>query len=303
MRSYDLIWVYELRTANVFGFWQWPGTVLDINDLPSGVYATLAQSEDSLSARLKAWVAMLIWRRRERLLGERFSVLAVCSEDDARRLSVSIPVHVVPNGVSVPTGPIQRSPAVPPRVGFVGLFDYEANSQGMAWFIERCWPDIASQVPGARLRLAGRGGETRFAGRRPDVDVLGWVPDVESEIATWSLMVVPLFIGGGTRVKIAEGLSRKCPIVSTSVGCYGYDLDLGMDLLRADAPGDFVKACVALLRDQARGAAMAERGYAKFLRNWTWDAIAPRVWAAAEDGLRASRALAAAAGLAGTRRR
>jgi glycosyltransferase involved in cell wall biosynthesis len=98
-------------------------------------------------------------------------------------------------------------------------------------------------------------------------------------------MIIPVLSGGGTRVKAAEGFSRKCPIVSTSLGVYGYDVIPSADLLVSDDAQGFADACIALCRDPAGAAAMAERAHAKYLQRWTWDAIAPCVWRAADDCL------------------
>jgi glycosyltransferase involved in cell wall biosynthesis len=119
-----------------------------------------------------------------------------------------------------------------------------------------------------------------------DIDALGFVADPVEEIATWSMMVVPVRIGAGTRVKIAQAFSRKCPVISTSNGAYGYEVESGRELLLADRPQDFADACVSLIREPAKGAALAECAWQRFLREWTWEAINPRIWAAAEDCLR-----------------
>ena len=100
--------------------------------------------------------------------------------------------------------------------------------------------------------------------------------------------LVPLHVGGGQRVKIPEGFSRKCPLVSTSLGAFGYEVANGRELLLADDPREFAAACISLIRDPRSAAQMAERAYRTFLERWTWDTIAPRVWAAAEDCLRRS---------------
>jgi glycosyltransferase involved in cell wall biosynthesis len=140
-----------------------------------------------------------------------------------------------------------------------------------------------------RLRLAGRFSDSVFRKASPDVDALGWVEDADQEIATWTGMIVPILFGGGTRVKVAEGFSRKCPIVTTSIGAYGYDVIPSVDLLMSDDAQGFADACVALCRDPAGAALMAERAHAKYLQRWTWNAIAPRVWRAAEDCLSRTR--------------
>jgi len=75
-------------------------------------------------------------------------------------------------------------------------------------------------------------------------------------------------------------------VVSTPLGAHGYEAHSGDEMLLADSPVDFARACVRLVRNQAEADAIAERAWQKFLQSWTWEAIRPRVWAAAEDALR-----------------
>jgi len=159
----------------------------------------------------------------------------------------------------------------------------------MRWFLRVCWPLIKREVPDARLRLVGKDTDGALKPNAPDVEALGFVVDPADEIATWSAMIVPIRHGGGTRVKIADAFSRKCPVVSTHLGAHGYDVEHSRELLLADKPDEFAAACVSLVRDRTTANAMADRAYAAFLEKWTWDAIAPRVWAAAEDALALAR--------------
>jgi hypothetical protein len=92
----------------------------------------------------------------------------------------------------------------------------------------------------------------------------------------------------GTRAKIAFGFSRGCPIVSTSLGAYGYEVQNEQEILLADSADNFADACLKVLQLPNEAAKMAERAKKKFLENWTWEAIQPRIWAAAEDCLRRS---------------
>lgn len=295
VKDFDLIWFLKYRVANMFDNWRWPHSVLDIDDLPSGLCRTEWQTgRGGLKKRLAAGLQVLAWNRRERVLGDRFTVVAVCSEGDKRHLPQSAPIHVIPNGFARPKEEPKPRPVTPPRIGFIGMFDYFANVEGVRWFLEKCWPLVKRDLPDARVRLAGRGSETLFQSAGPDVDALGWVDSAADEIASWSVMIVPIQVGGGTRVKIAEGFSRKCPIVSTRVGAYGYEVTHGQELMFGDSPRDFASACVSLIRDPAGAAALAERGYRAFLEKWTWEAIAPSVWAAAEDCLRRGSAQARA---------
>ncbi len=288
LSRYDLVWLHQLQTANVFGQWLWPRSVMDLDNVPSVFLNTVRRNSWQPGRQLREGLRAHVAKRRERRLGERFSVLSVCSDADRKYLGSKTKIHIIPNGFAKPSTETSRRIVQPPRIGFIGIFGYAPNSEGIRWFAEECWPRIKEQVPDARLRLVGKwsDGHLKPAGR--DIDGLGWVEDPAEEIATWSAMIVPLRTGGGTRVKIADGFSRKCPIVSTPVGAYGYEARDGHELLLADTAEDFANACVRVIRQPAEAAAMAERAWQQFLEKWTWEAIRPRIWAAAEDCLRQS---------------
>jgi glycosyltransferase involved in cell wall biosynthesis len=291
IENHDLIWFSKIRTASMFAHWAWPRSVLDIDDVPSIFETSVLQNGGSLSQRFMTRMRRFSLRRRERLLGERFSTLAVCSEDDKRYLQsmgINTPTHVIPNGFEQPINEPIRIPATPLRIGFVGLFDYYPNVEGIQWFVHQCWPRIKSKHPDVQLRLAGRSSNGPLKPGGPDIEGLGRIENLDDEVATWSLMIIPLQKGSGTRGKIAFGFSRQCPIVSTSLGAYGYEVQNGQEILLADNPDDFADACLKLLERPQEATDMAERAKNKFLENWTWKAIQPRIWATAEDCLRRS---------------
>lgn len=286
----DLVWIHSLRTANGFDLFRWPHSVLDLDDLPSDLAATSLAGARNPLHKLRDFQRLLRWRNREKVLAERFDALCVCSEPDRRKLGGGENIFVVPNGFSAPKTVPRRNPASPPRVGFVGTLYYPPNRDGVRWFLESVWPLILRQIPDARLRLAGVGG-AEIGNGSPNVDRLGWLAEVGSEMAGWSLAVVPLFAGGGTRVKIAEAFSRKCPVVSTKLGAYGYDVADGRELLLADAPEEFAAKCLRILTQPDAGRVLAENAWQKFIANWTWDVIARRVVEAAGSVLQKKDAL------------
>jgi glycosyltransferase involved in cell wall biosynthesis len=286
--DFDLVWFFKLRSADAFPNAAWRSSVTDIDDVPSTYEATL-RSERRPVQRLLSLRNLLSWRRRERLLGERFTTLTVCSEEDRhylQRLGLTVPIHVVPNGFERPSVEPFRNAVTPPRIGFVGILEYLPNKAGIDWFVRECWPRVKRQLPDARLRLVGLGSDGPLKPIGPDVDGLGWVEDAASEISTWSVTVNPIRMGAGTRVKIAQAFSRKCPIVSTSLGAFGYHPRDGYDMYVADSAEAFSAACVKAIREPQLAAQMAERAWCEFLKKWTWDVIRPSVWAAAEDCLR-----------------
>jgi glycosyltransferase involved in cell wall biosynthesis len=286
--EFDLIWLHHLRTANAFPVWRWPNSVMDIDDVPSTYYGSVFRSPGPWGSRLRAGLRMVLWRRRERCLPERFDALAVCSEADRGYLAGTVPVHVIPNGFLRPEVEPERHLSNPPRIGFIGRFAYPPNLEGMHWFANTCWPLIKQQIPSARLRIVGRESDGPLKPPGPDIDGLGWVEDATPEIATWSAMIVPIRTGAGTRVKMAEAFSRKCPVIATRLGAFGYNVKHGAELLMADEPEEFAAACVRLVRSPKEGATLAEAAWQRFLNEWTWEAIGPRVWAAAKDGMKSS---------------
>jgi glycosyltransferase involved in cell wall biosynthesis len=147
------------------------------------------------------------------------------------------------------------------------------NKDGAKWFIRDVWPGIKREFPGAQLRLVGRGSEGELTKLGPDITGLGWLADPGDEIASWSAMIVPIQVGAGTRVKVAEGFARRCPVVATTIGAFGYDAENGRELLLADRPADFASACLRLLREPEFGQALAARAHQRFLERWTWDSF------------------------------
>jgi glycosyltransferase involved in cell wall biosynthesis len=102
-------------------------------------------------------------------------------------------------------------------------------------------------------------------------------------------MIVPVQTGAGTRIKVAEGFSRKCPMVSTTLGAFGYDITSGEEMLLADQPKAFAEACLLILQQAGLGEQLANRAWEKYVKRWTWNAIAPKVAEALEHCLSLSR--------------
>jgi glycosyltransferase involved in cell wall biosynthesis len=147
------------------------------------------------------------------------------------------------------------------------------NKEGAKWFIRDVWPMIKCDFPNAELRLLGRGSDGYLTTLGPDVAGLGWVDDPTEEIASWSVMIVPIKVGAGTRVKVAEGFSRRCPIVTTTIGAFGYDVENGKEVLLADCADEFASACIRLLKDPELREALSGRAYKRFLGEWTWNSF------------------------------
>jgi polysaccharide biosynthesis protein PslH len=195
-----------------------------------------------------------------------YDLLVTMSEDDAAAVrSVSdTPSVVVPNGVD--TSALRAGPPVSePLAIFTGTLAYPPNAEALLWLLRDLWPRIRADVPAARLLVVGRDAPEearRLAGADDSVTLAGWVPDMQPWFDRASVVLVPIRSGGGTRLKILDGLASGRAMVTTSAGVQGVDVRDGEHALVADGADAFTTATVRLLRDgdlRARLGASARR--------------------------------------------
>ena len=164
------------------------------------------------------------------------------SEDDAddfRRLGCTRPIHVVPCGVTVTEA--TRDAVIPHSIGFIGSLDFRPNQEAVQWIVDELWPRVLQRVPEARLSIAGSSAPEWL--RRRIVD------DATKFMRSMSVMIAPLFAGGGMRVKVLEAMALAKPIVATKLGAGGLDVEQGRDIVIADDADAFADAVARLLRD------------------------------------------------------
>jgi glycosyltransferase involved in cell wall biosynthesis len=280
LAEHDAAWVFGTNAADLLRIYHWPRSVMDIDDIPSRVHQSWAKVAPSRIRRVVEYRQTIICKRRERRLPERFNTLMVCSEDDRSYLGIQ-GVRILPNGFDIPAA-TARIAHNHPRIGFIGTFRWMPNVEGVQWFCREVWPLVRRRLPDARFRAVGDDSET--AGEWGEgIDGLGRIADAAPEIATWSVMVVPVRVGGGTRIKILEGFARRCPIVATTWGAFGYGLVDGEELFMADEPAAFAEKCVKLLQSPEFAGLMAERAHRKFLKSWTWESYTDIVRAAVDE--------------------
>lgn len=277
IEEHDLVWVHGLRVANGFDLWKWPKSILDIDDIPSEWNRSRMVQARSPVEKLRAFRQVCMWRRHESRIIERFRALVVCSEPDRSYFGSPECAFVVPNGFNEPCGQFLRNPLCPARIGFIGSLEYAPNERGLRWFLNNVWLRIIEKNPEVILRLVGRNSNNPEWLSYPGVQGLGWVENADDEMSTWNFTIVPVFEGGGTRVKISNAFSRRCPVVSTSLGAYGYNVSNEKELLIADTSDDFTLCCLRMLDEKEFADQLAENAWNAFLENWTWDAIGKRL--------------------------
>lgn len=146
----------------------------------------------------------------------------------------------------------------PGRVLFVGSMDWMPNQEGVRWFARTVWPMVRKQHPAAEFEIVGRNPpiDVRELAVVPGVSVSGGVPDVRPHLAAAEVFVVPLLVGGGTRLKIYEAMTSGKAVVSTTIGAEGLAVVPGEHYLAADDPAGFAAAVSGLLSDPARRTAI-----------------------------------------------
>jgi glycosyltransferase involved in cell wall biosynthesis len=232
-------------------------TVLFQHNVESMLWARQAKHERSVVKRpIYRLEAHRMAAYEGRALRRFDHVIAVSQHDrslmskwvDATRISV------VPTGVNLEqfrTGASDPATAAP-LVVFVGSMDWEPNEDGVLWFCKEIWPQVLAAVPSARLRIVGRSPPTSIMHLSSNaVEVTGTVPSVVEHLHAAAVVIVPLRIGGGTRLKIYEAMAARRPVVTTTVGAEGLEYHAGEDLLIADRAYDFANAVTALLSDPA----------------------------------------------------
>ena len=198
----------------------------------------------------------------------------------------------------VPTGvdteyftplPLQSDPF---ELVFTGSMDWMPNEDGILHFAESVLPLIRKSEPRATLTIVGRNPGRRLlalAESDPGIRVTGRVPDVRPYLQRAAVTIVPLRIGGGTRLKIYEALAMERPLVSTTIGAEGLPLEHERELLLADTDEEVAGAIVALLADPARARALGRRAGALVRERFGWDAAAAAFAAACEGAVEAHK--------------
>jgi glycosyltransferase involved in cell wall biosynthesis len=212
----------------------------------------------------KAWFMRAEWRKMtafEAEAGRRFDHVIAVSELDRELFErdygwkhVSAVDTAVDADYFAPQPGAERSG----RVAFVGSMDWMPNQDGVTWFVSKVWPKVMAAHPRATFEIVGRNppAAIRALATAPGVIVAGGVPDVRPHLAAAAVVVVPLLVGGGTRLKIYEAMATARPVVSTRIGAEGLPLVPGEHYLAADEPDAFADAVIQLLGDADRRRAL-----------------------------------------------
>jgi polysaccharide biosynthesis protein PslH len=272
-------------------------TVLFQHNVESILWRRQAAHEPNPVHRLAFKIEAAKMARYERRAVNRFHhIIAVSGQDREQmaRMTDAARISVVPTGVDLKqfTAALGAR-AARPVIVFVGSMDWEANIDGVDFFCRDVWPQVKRAVPAARLRLVGRNPHARVARWADDsIEVTGTVPSVIEHYEEAMVNIVPLRIGGGTRLKIYEAMAMRKATVSTAVGAEGLDVEDGRDILLADDAAGFAGAIIRLVRDDALRCRI-EDAAARKAAQYDWSIISGRFAETLAQVAEAARAKAA----------
>jgi glycosyltransferase involved in cell wall biosynthesis len=295
--TYDFVWFSKAVSFELLGRPRLGPTVVDLDDLEDEKILSRLVADDAddggggFVARARRSIGdaqakknASHWSRFQRSVAADVERVVLCSDLDAERSDLPN-VTVVPNGYIAPAHPVGRGEvADPPTLLLAGSFCYPPNADAAQFLIASILPRIRARADTVRLRLVGEANDAvSRLDHRPEVSVLGWVPDIETELAQADVVVVPLRYGSGTRVKILEAAAHRIPVVSTTLGAEGLGFENERHLLVADDPEGFAAACLRLLEQPELRRRLVDEAEKAFLANFQWRAAGERISALARS--------------------
>jgi glycosyltransferase involved in cell wall biosynthesis len=294
--------VNRLAAREEIDVWQceWSGYLATLRDQPLAKRLLVAHNVDSLIWRryyeverggLRRWYVGKQWRKFaafERDVFHQAGRVVAVSDNDARLLQRQFgvdQVDVVDNGIDFAWCAAARGERKPHQYLFLGALDWRPNQDAVRWLLEEIVPRVRRSIPDARLLIVGRcppAWLVRRVGQSVGVDLRADVPDVRPYLAESAALLVPLRIGGGSRLKILEALAVGLPVVSTAIGAEGLRLVADEHYWQADTVEELAAATIKCLCQPARANALAQAGRQVVQRQYDWATLADRlhdIWA------------------------
>ena len=270
-----------------------PLVICDWHNIESELMQRYAEREPSLSRQAYARKTARLMSEFEKRAMHEFDAHIVVSERDAERLRFLNPeasVFVVENGVDTAyysdeqveqahaawrVQHARNGSGARNRIVFVGSMDYHANVEGVASFAREVWPRLRARQPELVFTIVGRDPlpQVRELARIPGVEVTGTVDDVRPYYREALASVVPLNVGGGSRLKILEAMAAGVPVVSTSLGAEGLKVQDGENILIADTGEQLVESISSVVENADLRNQLRERGRALVSERYDWSTL------------------------------
>lgn len=229
-------------------------------------------------AKMKYW-ELKYWKRAKKVVA--------MSEDDKKTMTgetSGLDVDIVPNGVdSGYFGKIVTARSKEPIVLYLGNFTWLQNREAALVLINKVWPNIKKHLPQSKLWIVGKDAEVFFAKFQSKDIKVEEVSDVRMAYQKASVLVAPIYGGGGTRYKNLESFASGLPVVTTSIGIRGTEAIDGVEVIIRDKPEDIADAAVKLLADQSFYKKISQNARRMVMDKYDWDPIAKKLSDIYED--------------------
>lgn len=280
IHRYDLV-VHEFPVMGNYECATDGWRILDAHNVEFDNFRRIAAGQVNLLKKLFYRLEMYKFRREELAMAARQDMILTTSVRDAHIFQKEIPgttVRVIPNGVDMDFFTPDRTQPDPWSLVYIGVMSYTPNHDAMMYFLDEIFPLIKESVPEAGISVVGgRPSESLQKKGNRYVTVTGFVDDVRPYMNSASVYVVPLRMGGGTRLKILEAMSMGIPVVSTSIGCEGLDVVHNESIMIADTPEVFAETVITLLRDTKKAGKIADKARQLAKEKYSWEVVGDRL--------------------------
>jgi glycosyltransferase involved in cell wall biosynthesis len=229
----------------------------------------------------------------ERKVSDRFDLVIAVSKEDADTFRKDYGIENVidvPTGVDIDYFRPQRDGRVKPNsLVFTGSMDWLPNEDAMQYFTKEILPLVRKRIPDVVITIVGRNPYPSLlesSQRDRGVIVTGRVDDVRPYLDSSAVFVVPLRIGGGTRLKIYEAMAMELPVVSTTIGAEGLPVVPGKEIVMADTPEGFAESVTELLNNREMAQELGRNAATRVRNEFGWDQVAKTFATACENVLR-----------------
>jgi polysaccharide biosynthesis protein PslH len=285
-RDFDLVIASEIWTAVYSHYFMDKRALFD--DLELGAFYDSFMNEKSPGKRMRHWVT---WKKYSRYLASLlpdFKAITVVSQQERKLLHEAVKglgktkVEVFPNCVNLSHYNEIPGDPKPDTLVFTGSLTYSANYDAVAWFLMEVFPLVQARVPSVQLNITGDPGN-RPLPEHDNVVMTGFVQDVRPLISSACISLAPIWSGGGTRLKILEAMALHTPVVSTSKGAEGLDVENNVHLLIADAPERFADCVIRLLTDPHLRQRIGDNACNLVKEKYDWSVVMPKFLGFIED--------------------
>ena len=270
-QRYDLVIASQLQMAAYYPYFKDVPAIFE--ELEIGFFHDRAFSADGKMRLRQAltWFKLRIYLSR---LLDSFQTCTVASAQERQLVAESFPgytkpIEVIPNCLNIDEYKNVTAERKPNTLIFTGPFTYRANYDAMIWFAGEVFPLILKEVPDAQLIITGDHANLPLP-LTESLTLAGYVEDIKTLIASSTISIAPLLSGGGTRLKILEAMALGTPVVSTSKGAEGLDVQDGEQILISDAPDSFAKCVISLLNDENMRAQLAGNAGMLVQEKYNW---------------------------------